>query len=335
MPETNFGPVPAQPGKSELLLDVQDLSIAYHTDEGDMLAVQKASFQLHREEVLGLVGESGCGKSTLGMGLLRLLRWPGKVVGGKALFQGQNLLTLSGGQMRMLRGDRLSMIFQNPMNSLNPTEKVGAQIAETIFTHRNLKRPEVRTRCIELLELVGIPGAKLRVGNYPHEFSGGMRQRVLIALALALEPDLLVADEPTTALDLTVQGQILWLLENIQKRSHMAMIYITHNLAVASSISHRIAVMYAGWIVETAPSEELFSSAIHPYSRGLIASVPQLSWKEQRVVGIPGQPPRLMVNARGCPFVARCERVLPVCRDQMPPETEIAPGHVVRCFNAT
>ncbi len=236
--------------------------------------------------------------------------------------------------MRTLRGDRLSMIFQNPMNSLNPTEKVGAQIAETIFTHRHLRRKEVRKRCVELLELVGIPGAKLRVGNFPHEFSGGMRQRVLIALALALEPDLLVADEPTTALDLTVQGQILWLLETIQKRSHMAMIYITHNLAVASSISHRIAVMYAGWIVETARSEDLFNSPTHPYSRGLIASVPKFSWQEQRVVAIPGQPPRLTVNAHGCPFAARCSRTLPICREQMPPETEIAPGHVVRCFNA-
>jgi oligopeptide transport system ATP-binding protein len=284
--------------------------------------------------VLGLVGESGCGKSTLGLGLLRLLRWPGKVVGGKALFQGEDLLMLSNARMRTLLGDRLSMIFQNPMNSLNPTEKVGAQIAETLLTHRRLRQKEVRKRCVDLLELVGIPGAKLRIGNFPHEFSGGMRQRVLIALALALEPDLLVADEPTTALDLTVQGQILWLLESIQKRSQMAMIYITHNLAVASSISHRIAVMYAGWIVETARSEDLFNNPTHPYSRGLIASVPKSSWKEQRVVAISGQPPRLTANAHGCPFAPRCSRVLPVCREQMPPETEFAPGHVVRCFNA-
>lgn len=334
MTEQHIVEAAASSADPDRLLDVKDLNIAYRTDEGDVLAVQNASFQLDRGEVLGLVGESGCGKSTLGLGLLRLLRWPGRVVSGQAVFQGQDLLKLSDGQIRALRGDRLSMIFQNPMNSLNPTENIGAQIAETILTHRKMARADVRSRCIELLELVGIPGAKVRIGNFPHEFSGGMRQRVLIALALALEPDLLVADEPTTALDLTVQGQILWLLENIQKRSRMAMIYITHNLAVAASISHRIAVMYAGWIVEIASSEDLFNRPSHPYARGLIASVPKASWREQRVAAIPGQPPRLLVNARGCPFASRCSRVLSVCYEQMPPESEIAPNHMVRCFNA-
>jgi oligopeptide transport system ATP-binding protein len=236
--------------------------------------------------------------------------------------------------MRALRGDRLAMIFQNPMNSLNPTETVGAQIAEIISTHRQMSPADIRHRCVELLELVGIPGARERLSDYPHEFSGGMRQRVLIALALALDPDLLVADEPTTALDLTIQGQILWLLEDIQRRSGMAMIYITHNLAVAASVSHRIAVMYAGWIVETAPTAELFGSPAHPYTRGLITSVPQAHWKEQRVAAIPGQPPDLLNPPVSCPFTPRCPLMTDVCQTQMPDAEEIMPNHMVRCFHA-
>lgn len=316
------------------LLAVRDLTIAYRTNEGDLLAVQEAEFHIQKGEVLGLVGESGCGKSTLGLGLLRLLVHPGRVIKGEAIFKGRDLFTLSNKEMRSLRGDRLSMIFQNPMNSLNPTETVGAQIAETILTHRHgLSNEDIKQRCIELLELVGIPGAKLRLSSFPHEFSGGMRQRVLIALALALEPDLVVADEPTTALDLTVQGQILWLLESLQKRAQMSMIYITHDLAVAASISHNIAVMYSGWIVEMAPTDDLFSHPLHPYTIGLIASVPKTYWKDQRVIAIPGQPPRLMVGATGCPFAPRCNRVTQECRESMPPLTASA-GHLVRCYHA-
>jgi oligopeptide transport system ATP-binding protein len=318
----------------DTLLDVQDLNIAYQSEDGNYLAVKNASFSLTRGEVLGLVGESGCGKSTLGLGLLRLLRWPGKVVSGQALFQGKDLFKLSDREIRTLRGDRLAMIFQNPMNSLNPTEPIGAQIRETITTHRKMESADVKKRAIELLDLVGIPGSKLRVNDFPHEFSGGMRQRALIALALALEPDLLVADDPTTALDLTIQGQILWLLENIQKRSKMTMIYITHNLAVASSISHRIAVMYLGWIVEVAQAEELFTHPAHPYAIGLISSVPKAYWKEQRVTAIPGQPPRLQLHEKGCPFAPRCSRETDICREEMPPMTEIDVRHSVRCFHA-
>jgi oligopeptide transport system ATP-binding protein len=317
------------------LLDVQDLNIAYQSEDGNYLAVKNASFSLTKGEVLGLVGESGCGKSTLGLGLLRLLRWPGRVISGRAVFQGTDLFSLPDNKMRELRGDRLAMIFQNPMNSLNPTEHIGAQIGETITTHRKMNREDVQKRAIELLDLVGIPGSKLRVKDFPHEFSGGMRQRALIALALALEPDLLVADEPTTALDLTIQGQILWLLENIQKRANMTMIYITHNLAVASSISNRIAVMYLGWIVEMAKAEDLFSHPAHPYAIGLISSVPKAYWKEQRVTAIPGQPPRLQLHEKGCPFAPRCTRVTDVCFAEMPPLTEIDTHHSVRCFHAS
>lgn len=320
---------------NNFLLEVRDLTIAYRTGEGDVLAVQDASFTLDKGQVLGLVGESGCGKSTLGLGLLRLLVYPGRIVEGEAIFKGQDLFALPDARMRSLRGDRLAMIFQNPMNSLNPTETVEAQIAETIITHRKMSKEDVRKRCIELLDLVGIPGAKLRLGSFPHEFSGGMRQRVLIALALALEPDLLVADEPTTALDLTVQGQILWLLESLQKRAQMAMIYITHNLAVASSISHRLAVMYSGWIVEVAPSDELFNYPVHPYTAGLIASVPKAYWKDQRVSAIPGQPPKLLVKSQGCPFAPRCTRVSAICRESMPPINMVASGHLVRCYHAS
>ena len=325
---------PLTPAGEQAVLDLQDLSVAYHSDQGDILAVQEAAFILNKSEVLSLVGESGCGKSTLGFALLRLLTWPGRITGGKAMFFGKDLFQLSDSEMRKLRGDRLSMIFQNPMNSLNPTESVGAQIAETITTHRQLSRSEVRERVIELLELVGIPGAKDRLDHYPHEFSGGMRQRVLIALALALDPNLLVADEPTTALDLTIQGQILWLLENLQKQSDMAMIYITHNLAVASSISHQVAVMYSGWIVEYAPSDELFKGPAHPYTKGLMAAIPRTNWREQRLSPIPGQPQRIRAQMSGCPFAPRCSLVTEICREQMPKNEEIAPGHLVRCHHA-
>ena len=316
------------------LLDVRDLSVAYAGEQGDVMAVREASFVLARQEVLGLVGESGCGKSTLGLALLRLLAWPGRVVGGQILFDGRDLLALSEAEMRALRGERLAMIFQNPMTSLNPTETIGAQIAEMITTHHAVRRAEQRQRAIELLELVGIPGADRRIDSYPHELSGGMRQRALIALALALNPDLLVADEPTTALDLTVQGQILWLLEQVQREVGMAMIFITHNLAVASSMSHRIAVMYAGWIVETAPTERLFSAPAHPYTQGLIAAIPRAHWREARITSIPGQPPNLLQLPPGCPFASRCQRVTSLCRQAMPPVQQVAPGHQVRCYHA-
>lgn len=319
----------------ETVLDVRDLNIIYHTDGGDLRAVKDVCFSLKKGEVLGLVGESGCGKSTLGLGLLRLLSWPGKVIGGRALFNGIDLFSLSEKKMRMLRGDRLAMIFQNPMNSLNPTENVGAQIIETITSHRKMKSDDAKIRALELLDLVGIPGAKLRINDFPHEFSGGMRQRVLIALALALEPDLLVADEPTTALDLTTQGQILWLLENIQNRSQMALIYITHNLEVSFSISRRIAVMYLGWIVEIALAKDIFTHPAHPYSIGLIGSVPKKHWKEQRITAIAGQPPRLKINEKGCPFAPRCMLVTEICREEMPSITQIDAEHTVRCFHAS
>jgi len=316
------------------VLDLQDLSVVYATEEGEVTAVQQVSFTLEQGEVLGLVGESGCGKSTLGLTLLRLLGWPGRCAGGRSFFNGQDLLRLSQADMQKLRGDRLAMIFQNPMNSLNPTETIEAQIAETILAHRKITRAEARTRVVELLELVGISGAKDRLTQYPFELSGGMRQRVLIATALALHPDLLVADEPTTALDLTVQGQILWLLEDLQKQSHMAMIYITHNLAVAASISHRMAVMYSGWLVELAPAVELFRWPAHPYTLGLLASIPRHHWRHQRVTPIPGQPQRRLTSAVGCPFEPRCGRATGVCREDVPPLEHIAPGHSVRCFHA-
>ncbi|MGQ9681880.1 MAG: ABC transporter ATP-binding protein [Anaerolineae bacterium] len=319
---------------AEPLLQVCDLAVAYATPRGNAWAVRQASLSLARGEVLGLVGESGCGKSTLGLSLLGLLSWPGRVCGGRILFEGRDLLALDQRELRRLRGERLAMVFQNPMSSLNPTEPIGDQIAEMITAHRPLSRGQLRARCIELLELVGIPAAEKRLRDYPHEFSGGMRQRVLIAIALALDPDLLVADEPTTALDLTVQGQILWLLEDIQRRSGMAMIYITHNLAVAASISDRIAVMYAGLIVEIARAEELFRAALHPYSRALVSSVPQSHWQKQRVEAIPGQPPDPREQKPGCPFAPRCPRQTAACWQSMPLPVVVRDSHMVRCFHA-
>lgn len=316
------------------ILSVEGLNIGFQGEGGNALAVRDVSFDLPAGEVLGIVGESGSGKSTLGLGLTRLLASNGRILGGSARFGDADLAALPDSALRKLRGDRLAVIFQNPMSSLNPTEPIGAQIAEIIRTHRDMSRRDVQARCIQLLELVGIPGARLRLDSYPHEFSGGMRQRVLIAMALALEPALLIADEPTTALDLTVQAQILWLLEDIQRRSGMSMLFITHNLAVAGSISHRIAVMYGGYIVENAPSQDVLHRPMHPYSRSLIASVPKSHWRTERIHPIAGQPPRLSGAHRGCPFAARCSAVLPICREQMPPVAMVAPGHTIRCFNA-
>jgi len=318
----------------DALLDVRDLAIAYKTRAGDVMAVQAARFTLQQGEVLGVVGESGSGKSTLGLGLLRLLSPPGRVSGGAAWFGGRDLITMPDSAFRALRGDRLAMIFQNPMSALNPTETIGAQIAETIRTHRQLSREALHDRCVELLELVGIPAPAMRLRGFPHEFSGGMRQRALIALALALEPDLLVADEPTTALDLTVQAQIVWLLEQIQQRARMGLIFITHNLALAGTISHRIAVMYAGWIVEIAPTAEMLRHPAHPYAQGLIASVPAGHWRERRIRPIPGHAPVGVADAPGCPFMPRCARATAACGEAMPPPREVAPGHVVRCVHA-
>ena len=314
------------------LLAVQDLMVTYGYDAHAVVAVRGVSFTLQRGEVLGLVGESGCGKTTTGLTLLRLLRPPGRIAGGQVNFLGADLLRLPDREMERLRGNRLSLIFQNPMTSLNPTYTIGAQIMETIRAHRQVSRAEARDRAAELLGRVGMPAPAERLKAYPHELSGGQRQRAIIALAIALEPDLVIADEPTTALDVTIQAQILWLLGDLKQRMGMAMLYITHDLNVAAGLCDRIAVVYAGEIIETAPARDILSRPSHPYTRGLVASMPKGSWREGLVQTIKGQPPALGARLSHCPFAPRCPEVIDRCRSEHPPLLKVDAEHAVRCL---
>jgi peptide/nickel transport system ATP-binding protein len=304
---------------ADIVLDVRHVTTAIPTANGTLYAADDISLQLKRGEVLGLVGESGCGKTTTGLSILRLLRSPAEVIEGEILFQGIDLLQLSEREMRRMRGNHLSMIFQNPLNSLNPTETVRMQIDEILSIHQSLSRKERTERIIELLNLVGIPAPKERQHSFPHELSGGMRQRVLIAIALACNPEVVIADEPTTALDLTVQAQILWLLQDLQRRLGLAMIYITHDLEVAASLCQRIAVMYAGEIVEIGRTDELFQRPRHPYTRALMRVVPSAHWSHKRVDAIPGRPPILIdLDQNACPYAPRCPLASEICLEEAP-----------------
>lgn len=319
--------------ETEPLLSVNGLTVTIPTPRGTVVAAREVGFTLERGRVLGLVGESGCGKTTTGLSILRLLRPPVEVSRGRVRFAGQEIFDLSGEQMRRLRGDRMAMIFQNPLSSLNPTETIGSQIAEALQVHRDLRPADRTARVEELLNLVGIPAPAERRRGYPHEFSGGMRQRAMIAMALANNPDLLIADEPTTALDVTIQAQILWLLKDLQNRLGMAMIYITHDLHVAANVCDEIAVMYGGTIVEQGPTQEIFRRPMHPYARGLMEAIPSAHWRKRRVHAIPGRPPELMTGMTGCPFAPRCPLATDQCREQDAELVEPTAGHKVRCWH--
>lgn len=314
------------------LLQVRDLTVTYGHGERATVAVRSMGLEVARGEALGLVGESGCGKTTTGLALLRLLRPPGRIAGGAALFGGQDLMLLPEREMERLRGNRISLIFQNPMTSLNPTYTIGAQIMECIRAHRPVGKAEARARAVDLLGLVGMPAPAERLRAYPHELSGGQRQRAMIALAIALEPDLVIADEPTTALDLTIQAQILWLLGDLKARLGMGMIYITHDLHVAAGFCDRIAVIYAGEIVEVAPAARLLASPQHPYTRGLVASLPETNWRERMVRSIKGQPPILGPRLAHCPFAPRCPEVIEQCLHGHPELLQLEPQRQVRCI---
>ena len=318
---------------SDPILSIKDLTIRFHTDAGVIHAVNGVSLPLHRGEVLGLVGESGCGKSVTALAVLGLLPVPpARVEAGEILFEGRNLLDLDAESLRRIRGDRIAMIFQEPMTSLNPVFTVGSQIAESLIVHRRLTPAQARERALELLREVQIPGPEQRIDEYPHQLSGGMRQRVMIAMALACRPSILIADEPTTALDVTVQAQILDLLDAMRRDHAMAVLLITHDLGVVAQTADRIVVMYGGEIVEAAATADLFARPCHPYTRGLLASIPRIGEHGRRLRAIPGAVTDLRRLPPGCLFADRCEHVSSECRRRRPVFVEIERQHWVRCI---
>jgi oligopeptide/dipeptide ABC transporter ATP-binding protein len=324
------------PAEGPPLLDVRGLATSFHTREGVVRAVTGIDFAVRRGEVMGLVGESGCGKSVTSLSILGLVARPGRVEAGEVLFEGQDLLKLSDRQLRELRGDRISMIFQQPTSALNPVMDVGFQLGEVLEIHRKVKRRAARDRALELLRMVGIPDPKRRLDAFPHEMSGGMAQRVMIAMALACEPELLIADEPTTALDVTIQAQILDLMRRLQRETGTAIILITHDLGVVAEMCSRVAVMYAGEIVEQTDVRTLFRAPKHPYTQGLIGSIPVLGQMKDELATIPGNVPNLVALPPGCRFAPRCtarEAHGNVLATERHPELRpVAPDHAVRCW---
>lgn len=319
------------------LLEIKNLATSFYTQSGEVQAVRGVSFSLNKGDALGIVGESGSGKSVTNMSILRLNASNAKVKQGEILFENKNLLELSNKELRQIRGKDISMIFQDPMSSLNPLIPIGKQVGEVIRTHeKNVGKEELKERVAELLELVRIPEAKKRYNAYPHEFSGGMRQRVMIAMALALNPKVLIADEPTTALDVTVQDQILRLLVKLQREKDMSIIFITHDLAVVAQLCNRVLVMYAGMVMEDASIEDLFNHTAHPYTLGLFQSMPDADQnKSKRLEPIDGSPPDMLRPPKGCPFAPRCKYLRQICLDELPPWTEISPGHHSLCWLQT
>jgi oligopeptide/dipeptide ABC transporter ATP-binding protein len=318
------------------LLEVRGLRTSFATRDGRVLAVDGIDFHVDRGEIMGLVGESGCGKSVTSLSIMGLVGRPGSVDAGEVIFDGQDLRTLSGDAMRRLRGDRISMIFQQPTSSLNPVWDVGTQLAEVLEIHRGMNRKAARSRAVELLEMVGIPDPDRRLAAYPHELSGGMAQRVMIAMALACEPELLIADEPTTALDVTIQAQILDLMRTLRDETGTAIILITHDLGVVAEMCDRVAVMYAGEIVEQTDVRTLFRQPLHPYTRGLIGSVPVVGAIREELAVIPGSVPNLVDLPKGCRFAPRCaariEHAVSVATELHPALRPVTGDHDVRCW---
>ena len=322
--------------QSDNLLEIRDLHTNFYTHDGVVRAVDGLNIYVRRGEVLGLVGESGCGKSVTSLSILRLVGAPGKIDSGEIIFDGKDLLKFNGHEMTQIRGNRIAMIFQQPQSSLNPVFKIGDQISEVLNIHKDLGKDAGRVRALELLTMVGIPDPERRLNAYPHELSGGMAQRVMIAMALACVPELLIADEPTTALDVTIQAQILDLMRSMREKLETATILITHDLGVVSEMADRVAVMYAGQIVEEAMVDELFANPKHPYTRGLIGSIPVLGVVKDALDVIPGNVPNLIDLPQGCRFAPRCrarvEHNLTICTEQNPELKPVAVSHNVRCW---
>ena len=316
-----------------MLLEVKNLKTQFQMKKGIVKAVDDVSFSIHAGEVLAVVGESGSGKSVTSLSIMGLLQSPGRIVGGEILFKEEDLLKKSRKQMQEIRGNEISMIFQEPMTSLNPVYRIKDQLAESIMLHMKLKKKEAYERAVEMLELVGIPSARERANDYPHQMSGGMRQRVMIAMALSCNPELLIADEPTTALDVTIQAQILDLLNLMREKFHMAVMLITHDLGVVSETADRVIVMYCGKIMEEAAVDDIFRHPMHPYTVGLIRSIPSLDDdQDESLYMIRGMVPNPMNMPKGCPFSDRCDRCMERCKEEMPELREREDGHKVRCF---
>ncbi len=317
------------------VLEVRNLRTYFHSEEGVARAVDGVSFAVGRGQTLGLVGESGCGKSVSAFSIMRLVPDPpGRIEEGQILLKGRDLLALDEEEMRQVRGDDIAMIFQEPMTSLNPVLTCGFQIAEAVVLHQQVPMQQARIRAIEMLQLVGIPAPEQRVDEYPHQLSGGMRQRVMIAMALSCNPDVLIADEPTTALDVTIQAQILALLESLQQSLQMAIVMITHDLGVIAETADQVAVMYAGQIVECAATQALFARPRHPYTHGLLRSIPRLDDEQERLDIIPGVVPDARVFPAGCRFAPRCPLADDRCRAEAPPLAEVEAGHWASCWKA-
>jgi peptide/nickel transport system ATP-binding protein len=321
---------------ADRLLELKGLKTHFFTDEGVVRAVDGVDLYINKGETLGVVGESGCGKTVTALSIMKLIPMPpGRIVEGQMLYEGRDLVTLPPAQMRKVRGKEISMVFQEPMTSLNPVFTIGEQIAEAIRLHEGLGRRAAMDKTVEMLKIVHIPNAERRVKEYPHQLSGGMRQRVMIAMALSCNPKLLIADEPTTALDVTIQAQILDLLNELKAKLRMAVMLITHDMGVIAETAQRVMVMYAGKVVEEAPVRELFKEPLHPYTQGLLRSIPRIdlaATKKQRLEAIPGVVPSLLDVPPGCRFAPRCQFVKPMYTEKEPPLKEVKPGHKVACW---
>ncbi|MEU9092943.1 ABC transporter ATP-binding protein [Streptomyces sp. NPDC087901] len=316
-----------------MLLEVRDLHVEFHTRDGVAKAVNGVNYSVAEGETLAVLGESGSGKSVTAQAIMGILDMPpGKISGGEILFKDRDLLKLKKEERRKIRGQEMAMIFQDALSSLNPVLTVGEQLGEMFVVHRGMSRKEAKAKAVELMDRVRIPAAKERVGNYPHQFSGGMRQRIMIAMALALEPSLIIADEPTTALDVTVQAQVMDLLAELQRELNMGLILITHDLGVVADVADKIAVMYAGRIVETSPVHDIYKAPAHPYTKGLLRSIPRLDQKGQELYAIKGLPPNLLHIPPGCAFNPRCPMAQDICRTDVPPLFDVAEHRQSACY---
>ena len=318
----------------EHLLEVNNLAVSFQTFFGEVEAVRGISFTVEKQQTVAIVGESGCGKSVTANSIMRLLPQPPAFYkGGEILFQGEDIIKKTEREMEAIRGDKISMVFQDPMTSLNPTMRVGDQIIEGLIRHRNISKEEAMKKAVEILDMVSVPEPEKRIRQYPHEFSGGMRQRVMIAIALVSRPKLMIADEPTTALDVTVQAQILELMKSLKYQLGMSIILITHDLGVVADMSDKVEVMYAGQLMEEGYTDEVFYNTSHPYTQQLLASVPRLDMdKKESLHAIQGTPPDLYIPPKGCPFYERCNQAMRICNMQMPPINQHSESHYTRCW---